>query len=869
MSKITIANRKFLEEQVKSVLQEMGPQDVGPGTAVSQENGDYINRLRKKISNTNKSLDTMLKSVYRDVERRFFKNNITQAISQRDDKLKNIEEIKMFLSTFQDSKFFGAKIGEWTGNDKTKSPYGAWWNDPQTYFATDIVRLIQAFKSNFKTEIKNLKNNENRLGVYKKYAEVFPLPGFEYSDEIVKDSARKSMGLDAMICRSLKIVQFYEEENIIEIKKDDEAKDILAKARDAFEDRVTKDLRMREDWVAFAFAMVLDPRGQIDIKFFRGALEEYEGTENVDTVSSFVALTAELVAVEKSLKSLKYFSGKIQNPKWLSKFSRGGVVMVLLFLGAGVYDALDGLFESGMPFSKKRQISNHLDSIIKELKNISKNNRGVNWRATDEENKRVKNHIEDILTIYHELFIKVSRENIYSATEEGPDAKKEIAKFINIIKEISNHFYDLKDNFFYDISFKNINSRIKAISNIRAGILIPIKTLSDRINNLSLVNEEKQMKIYNNKDIKLLVSEVINKKQDSLQEDILDGVKDFFGDNNKKEPIRSKPKTQKDKNKEIYQDLKSKESNEPYDPDKVADHIKEFLSSGHSLNLELKTENYVKIINRLEIRSLNDINKFISLAPIKIPQIKRNVEGYQADWYKFWSRNFSDYQQMQGLDESRIQWILSDAFAEKGGLYKEYRSRSGLLKAQIQPAEIIAMVGPFNGTQNSCFLFFSRNYELPIDLLKYGTSDGRQKIEKLRESLIVKEGWVNTYLNNAYPIRLADEYNELNKLKEAGIGSLGQKARFGFFRIRELLASEIQLHRFLRNSIEGIFKVDDDLTNRLVSLGSELSNVDVTSDASSAAKISSQFKQISSLKIANFERVAFLEKELEKLGIQS
>jgi len=765
MSKKSIQSRKFLEQQVKSMLNEQDYEDYNIDS-VTGEPAELAQDFVDLFGSFGKSLTSMLKSVYRDVERRFFKSNITQALAQRDDNLKNIEEIKMFLSTFQDSKFFGAKIGKWTGNDKTKSSYGEWWNDPQTYFATYIVHLIQAFKSNFKTEIKNLKNNENRLGVYKKYAEVFPLPGFEYSDEIVKDSARKSMGLDAMICRNLKIVQFYEEENIIEIKKDDEAKDILAKARDAFEDRITNenDPIMGEDWVAFAFAMVLDPRGQIDIKFFRGALEEYEGTENVDTVSSFVALTAELVAVDKSLKSLKYFTKVYRPVTWFS-FTRGGLVTLLLFLGAGVYDALDGLFESGMPFSKKRQISNHLDSIIKELKNISKNNRGVNWRATDEENKRVKNHIEDILTIYHELFIKVSRENIYSATEEGPDSKKEIAKFINIIKEISNHFYDLKDNFFYDISFKNINSRIKAISNIRAGILIPIKTLSDRINNLSLVNEEKQMKIYNNKDIKLLVSEVINKKQDSLQEDILDGVKDFFGANNKKEPIRSKPKTQKDKNKEIYQDLKSKESNEPYDPDKVADHIKEFLSSGHSLNLELETENYVKIINRLEIRSLNDINKFISLAPIKIPQIKRNVEGYQADWYKFWSRNFSDYQQMQELDESRIQWILSDAFAEKGGLYKEYRSRSGLLKAQIQPAEIIAMVGPFNGTQNSCFLFFSRNYELPIDLLKYGTGAGKQKIEKLRESLIVKEGWVNTYLNNEYPKQLVEEYKELNKLK--------------------------------------------------------------------------------------------------------
>ncbi len=45
MSKITIVNRKFLEEQVKLMLQEIGMQDVGPGSAVNQEDGDYVGRL--------------------------------------------------------------------------------------------------------------------------------------------------------------------------------------------------------------------------------------------------------------------------------------------------------------------------------------------------------------------------------------------------------------------------------------------------------------------------------------------------------------------------------------------------------------------------------------------------------------------------------------------------------------------------------------------------------------------------------------------------------------------------------------------------------------------------------------------------------
>ena len=867
MSKITFANRKITEEQIKLMLNEQDYEDYDIDSVTglpSQVAQTFINAA----PSVGKSLATMLKSVYRDVEHRFFKNNITQAIVQRDDNLKNIEEIKMFLSTFQDSKFFGAKVGSWIGNAETKSFYGAWWNDPQTYFATDVLRPIRAFKKRFKTEIENLENNENRLEVYRKYTYGTAIPGFEYSDEIVQDSARKNMGLDVLICRNLKIVQFYEKQKIIVIKKDDEAKDILTKTRDAFEDRITKDPKMRKDWVAFAFAMALDPRGQIDIKFFEGALEEHEGTESVDTASKFIGLTAEFVAIDKSLKSLKYFS-KVYRPEKIISFTRGGFATLLLFLGAGIYNSLDEFFESGMPFSKKRQISNHLDSIIKELKNISKNHRGTNWRATDEENKRVKNHIEKILTIYHELFVKVSRENIYSATEEAPDGEKEIIKFNNIIKEISNQFYDLKENFFYDINFKNINSRIKAINNIRTGILIPIKALTDRINNLSLIDEEKQMKIYNNKDIKLLVSEVINKKQEPLQEGPFDGITDFFGDDDKEEPPESGSETPKNKNKEIYKQLNKSKDPEPYDPDKVVDHIKEFLSSNHKLNLELKTNDYVRIINRLKIRNLNDIDKFISFKPIKIPEIKRNVEGYQAGWYKFWSRNFFEYQQMQGLDDNTIQWILSSAFAEKGGLYKEYRSRSGLLKAQIQPAEIIAMVGPFNGTKNSCFLFFSRRYELPIDLLKYGTGAGGPRIEKLRDSRIVKEGWVNAYLNNQYVAALAGDYEELGRLKEDDIRSLDKEARMGFYRIRELLASEIQLYKFLRNSIEGIFKVDDDLTDLLVSLEGSLSSVDIITQASSAAKISNKFKQISSLKIANFERVAFLEKELEKLGIQS
>lgn len=50
MSKITIANRKFLEEQVKTYLKEIGPQDVGAGSALSKDDGE-INKISTTIAN--------------------------------------------------------------------------------------------------------------------------------------------------------------------------------------------------------------------------------------------------------------------------------------------------------------------------------------------------------------------------------------------------------------------------------------------------------------------------------------------------------------------------------------------------------------------------------------------------------------------------------------------------------------------------------------------------------------------------------------------------------------------------------------------------------------------------------------------------
>jgi len=52
MSKTTTVNRKFLVEQVKLMLQEIGPQDVGPGSGVNQEDGDYVGRIGDTLSGT-------------------------------------------------------------------------------------------------------------------------------------------------------------------------------------------------------------------------------------------------------------------------------------------------------------------------------------------------------------------------------------------------------------------------------------------------------------------------------------------------------------------------------------------------------------------------------------------------------------------------------------------------------------------------------------------------------------------------------------------------------------------------------------------------------------------------------------------------
>lgn len=838
MSKITIANRKFLEEQVKLALRDRS----------LQEEESFLPRpapldsiMPYPESALGKSLMSVLKSMYRDVEHRFFKSNITQAIAQRDDNLKNIEEIKMFLSTFQDSKFFGEKPGHFFADHKTKSLHNGWWTDPQTYFATDVVRLIQAFKSNFKTEIKNLKNNENRLGVYKKYAEVFPLPGFEYSDEIVKDSARKNVGLDVMICRSLKIVQFYEEKNIIEIKKNEEAKDILIKTRDAFEKSIRNDKDKQKDWNLFTFAMVFDPGGEIDIKFFDDAYEEYEPTEKVDGPSSFAGMVVEFNLILKVLRSLP-------------RVEMGGWPTFLLATGGLAYDLANWWMDDGLWFSKKREINNHLDSITKELKNMIKNHRGVEWYSTPEENKRVKKHIEIIFTIYHKLFVKAARESIYSIVGSSPGAKNEVSALVKVVFEISKHFYTLKNEFEGTISSKYVNGLMKTVDNLRADNLISIEALTQRINNLSLVDEEKQMKKYNNKDVRLLVSEMINEKDKTKETDPKEKEK--------------KNKEQRDKNARNQIDQAKKNSN--YNPERVEKDIEAFLKIEPGLTLKLA--DYVAIINKLNITNLNDLEKFIQLKPVKIPKIETSALAYQAGWSEFWQQNFFRFRQQQfdnGLTESTIQWFLSSAFASKGGLFREYRSRTGLLKAEQQPAELIAMVGPYNGTENSCFLFFSRHYEFTKSLISYGQQSGQSKIERLRESKISKEGSIDKYVNGTRLKTLTEEFKKTKKYEDKDTrDGLEQAQLRGYYRVRELLYVEIRIYNFLKKSMEGIYEIDDLLTDKLKTIADQLSNLDASRQASTVVEISREFLGNSSLKIANFEGIAILEKELEKLGIK-
>ena len=172
MSKTTTVNRKFLVEQVKLMLQEIGPQDLGPGSAVNQEDGDYVGRLGDALSGTATEigkdmriyLDRIKKTDwYRKIsgEQRYT-NIATSPDLMR--KAENSFPIKIKDYTFYELMFLSVFDLDISGIS-VKSPSGPGTSSSQVAFdwRPDVKSLLTKYKDLFQ------ENTENRSETYNSY----------------------------------------------------------------------------------------------------------------------------------------------------------------------------------------------------------------------------------------------------------------------------------------------------------------------------------------------------------------------------------------------------------------------------------------------------------------------------------------------------------------------------------------------------------------------------------------------------------------------------------------------------------------------------------------------------------------------------
>lgn len=440
MSKITVANRKFLEEQVKTYLKEIAPQDVGLGSYLSKD--DFISA--ESLIAFSKGIISGLVDVGNDIiDQVFFKgSNLSRAIysvnltdgralirgteDDSNENQKNLNKVKDFLSIFE----------TFVGSPKD-------FSDPTKYKpGKDLERLTRTARKQwteyyFPRGRPNVSRDKVYLDLYNyivdQERDIFPGARSDVANRIVDKeelkvnnffaiAARARMSPEIFAVMILRPVWDFIKDDL---KSDDlrkyDVRKLLDEVREDFGDELKYNKILKNIYKAFIIAAKVDPTGTHDFEDWYNYIETLDKTNDglIDnSVLPFMAVMfGKYSLLEKSISKTITKVTNLQN-----RAALGLISLVII----SVYDIIDP-FHDLIP---RKKLTNSFNNILTLLDDISSSKpKNEEWAFDEAEMNKIKDEIDNIITIlYKDLQTGLSRDTL-------APMKSKVKKFENLIKD--------------------------------------------------------------------------------------------------------------------------------------------------------------------------------------------------------------------------------------------------------------------------------------------------------------------------------------------------------------------------------------------------------------------------------------------------
>lgn len=492
MSEKILANRKFLEEQVKLMFEMYRPQTGLPGAEfVHKYFVEFPEDLWKSLKKQGRSINRSMRVSGDDIS-----SLIRSSLQNRKDSIPYIEEIREFLSLFNDyvaleqeeenieNIDFDAPREE--GLLSTRGPLT---NYKSYRPSKDIVKTFfrPRGEATFNYSLQNLGPQDTRNPIYAnaiKKMRLFQMQRknrhatrylYEYPKNLANEGAQRNYSYDALAIRTLKIFNRYVKLGQIDFNPEYTFEQNLSLVKRTFIERVKTKPRLLEAWWKFISASVFDPTGVYNIDEF--SLRFSAGSKNPEVkISDIVAKILLMIFEEEVVRKLATtIATRLGAGAALTMVVSWVIIIFYIAL------AINDFFEIIQKASKVTDSIEKLKEIYLMLQKISKEKRD----ATREENNKLRSNLNYVITFAREEILKAARSRI---EEQDYFLYVSLADYIDIeVRNLSKTYKKItKEN--AEEVVRKIDEQIREFNNIKS------KYKTDWFEDFYLTLENKQEK---------------------------------------------------------------------------------------------------------------------------------------------------------------------------------------------------------------------------------------------------------------------------------------------------------------------------------------------------------------------------------------
>lgn len=793
MSEKVIANRKFLEKQVKLIFEE-NRHDASQKNTALQEYEDSMSKWWDRVTADYKALyditvgtgkeigkgvNKNLQKTIRDFKIKNYKVQglIQTALYNRKDSIPHLGEIKAFLSMFNDFKAISPRpdpqdienidldkdddtpVLEKKGLYTSVKSYNinqmipAILTDPFVVRSFDQKLKSYYVKGDAKKTIMGTLEYKSRNEVYQETLNkiIYKIEKYHTSTKseeqtvdrwfekptktLADTAARYNWSYEATVSRCLKLLNFYISKQEIVWNPENTLDENLDAIKSTFIQRINNTPQMMDSWHRFVSASLFDPTGFYDIDQF-GALHQAGRDAAPEGVDDAAIKLLMMIAEEELARRLALYLAARIVPGKKNILRMVHWIIILYYLIAGFTDILSMIKDvSGIKAAKEKM--NKIKLILQPIY-LQKRD------ATREENVAVANLLNEVIRF----------------------AGAKIFKMVNVKVDTPDYRYFLAIQYY-------LGSRIQELSNLTQNITKDnIKEIYDAFDEAIKVLKDSDGKITGDWNARMedyyLVLESNHIKQSgqiTIIEQALPTPRVSAPYIKASDPPESKfSQARMEKDIEAFLNVyKEKMKDKDY---KNLETYKTIMET-HNINDRESFENALKRkdkTSKKQSKIVRDTDQLFG---------EESLSYYKKIWARFWSRNIQTYSYRLATRDQKYPKVMKlfdtseSSTAKKNGVaYKPTYSK--LLGKKVIPLAFVGPIQTESGKKYNSFFFFHTH---PDDSLQkiYNTGMYRgkktrifkdERIQLMEESTF----WENSSLKKRYDAYAENMYNNLQQL---------------------------------------------------------------------------------------------------------